>query len=290
MLQGVGAPALDAQSVFLAARGAGDPGKRPLARPSRPRDEAALIRRALLHLKHSHQSDQIKAGLAGLLALCASQPRAGCAPALVNLTRTLQAAARRPADALRDFGARPLRCAEAPDLYAILLVICRRAGLSRIPELYLLPFSGMNAYALGNPRNACISVTRDLLRGLSREEIAGIFAHEVAHILHCDGDSLNWAELVRQAIAELAPRDDGNTLLAHAPMLARLLISALSRVRELAADLRALDLIERPGALADALCKLELFHTGRAPQPMGAHAGSALNSHPETWERIAYLS
>jgi heat shock protein HtpX len=161
-----------------------------------------------------------------------------------------------------------------------------------VPELYLLPFSGMNAYALGDPDTACISVTQDLLRGLSRQEIAGIFAHEVAHILHCDGDAMTWAEMMQQAIADLASRS-GSRRLAHAPLLARMLTSALSRVRELAADLRALDLIEDPRALVDALCKLEFFHTGRAPapRPMGAYPGAtALSSHPETWERIARLS
>ena len=207
-----------------------------------------------------------------------------------EICRAIQAASQRPREALRGFGARPLQLIEAPALYAILLVICRRAGLRRVPELYLLPFSGMNAYALGDSHTACISVTGDLLRGLSREEIAGIFAHEVAHILHRDGDAMNWAAMVQQAITDLASRSNSQ-LLAHAPLLARLLTSALSRVREHAADLRAIDLIEHPGALVDALCKLEFFHTGRAPspRPLGAYGSTALNSHPETWERIAHL-
>jgi len=248
------------------------------------------LRRALLHVAHSRQSEHIKAGLAGLLLLCASQSNGG-GKAAAQIWRAMQTASQRPREALRGFGARPLHVVEAPTLYAILLVICRRAGLRRVPELYLLPFSGMNAYALGNPDNACISVTGDLLRGLSREEIAGIFAHEVAHILHCDGDAMNWAAMVQQAITDLASRSNSR-LLAHAPLLARLLTSALSRVRELAADLRALDLIEHPGALVDALCKLEVFHTGRAPspRPLGVWPrANALNSHPETWERIARL-
>ena len=194
---------------------------------------------------HSRQSEQIKAALAGLLLLCASQLPAGAKSAgpLADIRRTFQAAVRRPVEALQEFGigARPLQLVETPALYSILLVICRRAGLNRVPELYLLPFPGMNAYALGGPDNACISVTQDLLRSLSRQEIAGIFAHEVAHILHCDGDAMNWAEMVQQAITEMASRS-GSHLLAHAPLLARMLISALSRVREIAADVRAIDL------------------------------------------------
>ena len=254
----------------------------------------ASLRRARLHAAHFREAEQIKAGLAGLLLFCAGHSGGGLP--LADMRRTAQAAARQPDSVLSAFGARPLQIFEAPDLYAVLLVICRRAGLRRVPGLYLLPFVGMNAYALGNPENACISVTEDLLRGLSRHEVAGIFAHEVAHILHGDDHAMNWAASVQQAIVDLALRRAGEEspralLLSAAPLLARLLTSALSRVRELAADLRALDLIEDPGALADALCKLELFHTGRrpAPAPGGAHPALALNSHPETWERIARL-
>ena len=130
----------------------------------------ATLRRARLHAAHFRETEQIKAGLAGLLLFCAGHSGGGCRPGLplADMRRTAQAAARRPDSVLSAFGARPLQVFEAPDLYAILLVICRRAGLRRVPGLYLLPFVGMNAYALGNPDNACISVTEDLLRGLSR--------------------------------------------------------------------------------------------------------------------------
>jgi len=281
-------------------------------RPNQTVDAAALLRRAHSRASHTQQTEQIKAGLVGLLLICAnaSGGRRKVDLPLSDIHWKMQAAARRPHAALRAFGARPLHCGEAPGLYAILLDICVRAGLRRIPELYLLPFPGMNAYALGGPDNACVSVTEDLLRGLSREEIAGIFAHEVAHILHHDDYAMNWASAVQHAITELAscggaPRrrhsagDDAPAhsvealLVAAAPVLARLLTSALSRVRELAADSRAIDLIEHPGALVDALCKLEFFHTGLSPahaQMRGRSASRALHTHPETWERIAQLS
>jgi heat shock protein HtpX len=166
----------------------------------------------------------------------------------------------------------------------------------------------MNAYALGGPDNACISVTEGLLSGLSPAEIAGIFAHEVAHILHHDTGAMSWAAAIQNEITALAlqgirqltarSRDFARIgpqalLLAAAPTMARLLISALSRVRELAADARAIDLIEHPKALVAALCKLEYFHTGLTP--FHAHMRSdsvmrALHSHPGTWERIARLT
>ncbi len=190
----------------------------------------------------------------------------------------------------------------------MLLTICIRAGMKRVPELFLLPAPGMNAFALGAPDNACISVTEGLLRGLSREEIEGILAHEVAHILHHDTGAMNWAAAVQseiassalRGIAELMARPRGFSrperhamLLSVAPAIASLLFLALSRVRELAADAMALDLIDRPRALVAALCKLEYFHTGLSP--LHAHlqddAHSALlRSHPGTWERISRLA
>ena len=88
----------------------------------------------------------------------------------------------------------------------ILLNVCVRAGMERVPELFLLPAPGMNAYALGTPDNACISVTEGLLRGLSREEIAGILAHEVAHILHHDTGAMNWAAAIQGEIVSSALR------------------------------------------------------------------------------------
>ena len=214
----------------------------------------------------------------------------------------------RPRAALQAFGAKPLSCSDAPGLYAILLGVCNRAGMKRLPELFLLPTSGMNAYALGSPDDACISVTRGLLSGLSRGETTGILAHEVAHILHHDTGAMHWAAAVQNEIAQsasqgmaaLRARGDGSVdagqqalLLAAAPAVASLLVLALSRLREFAADTMALELIDDPQALVAALCKLEHFHTGRSP--LHAHLqedalSASRRSHPGTWERIVNLA
>jgi Zn-dependent protease with chaperone function len=82
-------------------------------------------------------------------------------------------------------------------------------------------------------------------------------------------------------------------LLVAAPALARLLYFALSRDRELAADAIAVELIDHPGALTAALCKLEYFHSGLSP--LRAHmkdnaVSNPLRSHPGTWERIFHLA
>ena len=180
--------------------------------------------------------------------------------------------------------------------------------MKRLPELFLLPTPGMNAYALGSPDDACISVTQGLLNSLSRGEIAGILAHEVAHILHHDTSAMHWAAAVQneiaasasQGMAALRARRDAYVdaqpqalLLAAAPAAASLLVLALSRLREFAADAMALELIDDPQALVAALSKLEYFHTGRSP--LHAHLqedalSATQRSHPGTWERIVNLA
>ena len=272
----------------------------------------ALIgaKRHLTRELHSHHSHRVMSGMLSLLALCAeaSGKARGAERSLAAARTKVWSTHRQPRAILHAFGAKPLPCAAAPELYAVLLNICVRAGMKRVPELFLLPVPGMNAFALGAPGDACISVTEGLLRGLSREEVAGILAHEVAHILHHDTSAMSWAAAVQREIdasalhgivemlsrrRDLAHVGPHAALLALAPAVARLLFFALSRVRELAADAMALDLIDHPKALAAALCKLEFFHTGRSP--LHAHlqdeAGAlALRSHPGTWERISRLA
>jgi heat shock protein HtpX len=277
--------------------------------PRRQTPAIAQLRRRLAREFHSHHSRRVLSGLVNLLDLCgqANGKSRGVRQALGEIQANLQAAERQPRATLRALGGRPLRCSEAPQLYAILLNICVRAGMERLPELFLLPVAGMNAYALGGPDNACISVTEGLLHGLSHEEIAGIFAHEVGHILHHDTGAMNLAAAIEseithsalRGIAELTARgrDHATTaplamLLAAAPALARLLFLALSRVREFAADALALDLIDHPRSLAAALCKLEFFHTGLSPfhAHMREHADShSWRTHPGTWERLSHL-
>ena len=90
--------------------------------------------------------------------------------------------------------------AQVPELFAILTRVCGRAGLARVPELYCLPApSDMNAYALGGPERSAIVLTEGLLRGMTREEIAGILAHEVAHIRNNDTWTMSWAAALHRA-------------------------------------------------------------------------------------------
>jgi heat shock protein HtpX len=208
----------------------------------------------------------------------------------------------------RWFGARLLSPAEAPELFGILAGVCSRARLPRLPDLYCLAAPGdMNAYALGGPEGAAIVLTEGLLRGMTRDEVAGILAHEVAHIRNNDARTMNWADALRRAIdwtalaglASLRTRGYPGAmtgsrplaaLLSAAPALGQLLGLALSRARELDADATALELTGDWRSLIDALSKLERHHGGFSD-------GSAfhddpmrlLRSHPATSERVGTL-
>ena len=208
----------------------------------------------------------------------------------------------------RWFGARLLRPADAPGLFGILVDVCWRARLSRLPDIYCLPAPRqMNAYALGGPEGAAIILTEGLLRGMTRDEIAGILAHEVAHIRNNDIWTMNWAAALHRSIewtslaglALLRAQQGGMAvspplaaLLRAAPSIAQLLRLALSRTRELDADATALELTGDWQALIAALDKLERHHAGfPVPSAVARDDGTMrlLRSHPATSERVGAL-
>ena len=206
----------------------------------------------------------------------------------------------------RWFGAHPLRPGEMPGLFHLLSDVCSRARLSRLPDLYYLPAPGsMNAYALGGPEGSAIVLTEGLLRAMTLGEIAGIVAHEVAHISNNDAWAMNWAAALHSAIewtslaglallrTRAAPADQPlSALLKAAPALGRLLGLALSRFRELDADATALELTEDSHGLVAALDKLERHHTGAPVLRVAAREDNPtrfLRSHPATAERVGTL-
>jgi heat shock protein HtpX len=208
----------------------------------------------------------------------------------------------------RWFGARLLRRAEMPGLFNILADVCTRAGLFRLPDLYCLPGSNdMNAYALGDPEGAAIVLTDGLLRGMAQDEIAGILAHEVAHIRNNDAWAMRWATELHRAIewtsltglAFLRAQNGARpvnramvTLLGAAPTIGHLLCLALSRIRESDADATALELTGDWQGLVAALNKLERHHTGSPVLPAAAFEDGQmrlLRSHPATSERVGAL-
>jgi heat shock protein HtpX len=200
----------------------------------------------------------------------------------------------------RRFGAHLLGPTDLPVIFERLREICRRAGLPQQPYLFYLaaPFS-MNAYALGSPERSAIVLTQGLLERMTPAEVAGILAHEVAHIRNNDAWTMTWATKLQRAIAAaslaaLAPahergRDWASTsdaalamFLSSAPAIGQLLYLALSRVREL----------DDPRSLVTALHKLEHFHSGLAfPSQAAIEDGLVrfLRSHPATSERVGIL-
>jgi heat shock protein HtpX len=208
----------------------------------------------------------------------------------------------------RWFGARLLRPTELPELFCALAEVCRRARLFRLPDLYYVAAPAqMNAYACGSPEASAILVTEGLLQNMSLGEIAGILAHEVAHIRNQDAWAMDWAAALNRAIetislaglASLRMRREHasanrhlTSLLNAAPAIGRLLLLALSRVRELDADAMALELTGDTQAMVGALAKLEHHHTGSAMLSASAFDSGPmrfLRSHPGTSERVVTL-
>ncbi len=84
------------------------------------------------------------------------------------------------------YGAREISPRAAPDLHVLIVELARRARLPRPPRLFHVPSSTLNAFSLGQRDDAVIAVTDGLLRRLNGRELAGVLAHEIAHVRHND--------------------------------------------------------------------------------------------------------
>jgi len=218
-----------------------------------------------------------------------------------------------PQMVLRLYRARPLRPAELPELFAVLERLAERAGLERPPALFYVPSAMLNAFAVGRPGDAVIALTDGMLRALTLRELAGVLAHEVSHVRNNDLWLMGLADMVGRLtrvmalfgtvllIFALPAWLSGAVslpwllipLLLFAPQITVLLQLALSRARELDADLDAAGLTQDPDGLASALLKLEHYQRGvweqvlwpgrRLPEP------SLLRTHPPTAQRVERL-
>ena len=218
--------------------------------------------------------------------------------------------------------AQPVDEAQAPQLYAIVAELAQRGSLP-MPRLYLIPETQPNAFATGrSPRHAAVAVTEGLLRSMDREELKGVLAHELTHVINRDILISSVAATLAGALTVLArmagyavmfgggrDRDDrggalgGLFFMIVAPFAALLIQMAISRSREFAADAGGARLVGNPIGLAAALRKLGTL-TDRLPmataQPTTAHmmianpfSGRGLtnlfSTHPPMEERIARL-
>jgi len=218
---------------------------------------------------------------------------------------------------LRMYNAQPVGPSEAPELYAIVQGLAQKAGVP-MPKLYLIPDPALNAFATGRgPSHAAVAATVGIVKAMDREELEGVLAHELSHVINRDTLVSTVAATLAGAISFLAHsfmfrgrgRDDGGNPLAAlvvmilAPIAAMLIQLAVSRSREYGADESGARLVGYPDGLARALAKLQ-HASERVPMrgvaPATAHmfivnplSGQALgrlfSTHPPLEERIARL-
>jgi heat shock protein HtpX len=209
----------------------------------------------------------------------------------------------------------------APQFYGIIRDLAGNAGLP-MPRVYLYDSPQPNAFATGrNPQNAAVAASTGLLNALTPEEVAGVMAHELAHVQNRDTLTMTITATLAGAISMLGNfafffggrRDSNNPLgflgvlvaMIVAPLAAMLVQMAISRTREYSADRRGAEISGNPLWLASALGKIarsaEHIPNGDAERnPATAHmfiinplSGNRMDSlfstHPDTDNRIAAL-
>ncbi|AKR57475.1 Zn-dependent protease [Devosia sp. H5989] len=223
---------------------------------------------------------------------------------------------------LRMQNAQPVDPRSAPDLYNMVEGLARNAGLPT-PAIYLIHTDQPNAFATGrNPQNAAVAVSTGLLQRLEPREVAGVIAHELAHIRNRDTLTMVITATVAGAISMLAqfglffgggnnnrdnPLGGIGTLLAVlvAPLAAMLVQMAISRTREYEADRDGARISGDPLALASALSKIataapRTVNVGAERNPAmahlyiinplsGARMDNLFSTHPDTGNRIDAL-
>ncbi len=217
--------------------------------------------------------------------------------------------------------AREVDEAQAPELYGIVRQLATSAGLP-MPRVYIIDSEQPNAFATGrNPENAAVAASSGLLNMMSKEEVAGVLGHELAHVKNRDTLTMTIAATIAGAISMLAnfgmlfggSRRDGEgpgmvgTLLAVlvAPIAAALIQMMLSRSREYAADHDGAQICGHPLWLASALQKIERAAQEIPNEQAEANPASAplyiinplsgqgmdnlFSTHPNTANRVAAL-
>ena len=218
------------------------------------------------------------------------------------------------------YGAHEVDRSTAPELVGLVAELAGRAGLPT-PREFLLDEAQPNAFATGRtPQNAAVAVTTGLMRQLSREELAGVIAHELAHIKNHDTLLMTITATIAGAISMLAQfgmffggnRNNNGTgiigslaMMILAPLGAMLVQMAISRTREYAADDLGARICGQPMWLASALAKIDNaahqvpnMDAERAPatahmfiiNPLsGQGMDNLFTTHPSTQNRIAAL-
>jgi len=220
--------------------------------------------------------------------------------------------------ALKMSGAREVTPEEAPELHRLVETLAKRAGIPK-PRVHLIDSPTPNAFATGrSPSHGAVAATTGLLQMLNRDEIAGVMAHEIAHIKNRDtlissiaatfagaismiADMACWSAIFGGNDEEEGGGAGGFLMLFLAPIAALIIQLAISRSREFVADAEGARILGDPKPLADALRKLE---AGVRQQPMQVSPAtshlyivnpvfgglaSLFSTHPPTEKRIAKL-
>jgi len=219
------------------------------------------------------------------------------------------------------YGAHEVDARTAPELVSMVAALAARAGLP-MPRVFLMDNPQPNAFATGrNPQNAAVAVTTGLVQSLSREELSGVIAHELAHVKNHDTLLMTITATIAGAISMVAQfgmffggnRDNNNgpgligsiAMMILAPLGAMLVQTAISRTREYAADNLGARIVGQPMWLASALAKIEgaaheipNMEAERNPatahmfiiNPLSGHGiDNLFSTHPSTENRIAEL-
>ena len=222
---------------------------------------------------------------------------------------------------LRMYGARQIDAASAPELFRMVERLSHNAGIP-MPKVYIMENPQPNAFATGrNPQNAAVAFTTGIMEQLSSEELAGVAAHELAHIKHRDTLTMTITAVIAGAISMLAnmaffmggdrrnqPGGIALTLVVSllAPIAAMMVQAAISRSREYEADRMGAEISGRPQWLASALGRMERSVRAGTPNPEAdanpatahlfiinpLHGGISglFSTHPATADRIARLN
>jgi len=225
--------------------------------------------------------------------------------------------------AVASAGAKPVSEVDAPQLYAIVRDLARRAG-EPMPRIYLSPAAQPNAFATGrNPNHAVVCVTQGLMQLLEPDEIQGVLAHELSHVKNRDILIGSIAAALAMAITFIArmamfgaifggggrDNEGGNVfgallLTILAPLAALVIQMGISRSREYEADHSGAELLGSGESLARALEKIEAYAkqvpmdvppaqaTAYIVNPLTGRRfefSNLFTTHPPTAERVARL-
>lgn len=212
---------------------------------------------------------------------------------------------------------------QAPEIHAMVARLAQNAKIP-MPRLYVIPDDSPNAFATGrSPEKGAVAMTEGILRVLSKDELEGVLAHELAHIAHRDTLIMTVAATIAGALSSLGHMaafgmmfgggrhhddDEGGSPVGAlvgmivAPFAAMLIQMAISRSREYMADEAAAKYSGKPHALASALRKIESW-SHRVPMESGTPAvahmyisnpfsggmANLFSTHPPTAQRVARL-